>query len=342
MTDRTGALLGELLQRVSRSFYLSLRALPAGLRTPVSLAYLLARAADTVADTPGQPEAVRLAGLAQLRAAFLGQGMVLPPAAPAWQDDERRLWAALPEALQLLQRLDPADQAAIRRVLGTLVDGMEYDLRRFAGGTAATPVMLAERAELDRYTYLVAGCVGEFWTAMAMRHCPAVRNWPAAQMSALAVDYGKALQLTNVLRDCGEDLAAGRCYLPSAYTGAPEGRPLGRPQALPALGRLSLEALALYRQAAAYVLAIPRRALRLRLASLWPLMIGLATLRELARNPHWPDPGHRSKVRRGEVYRILGRSVWLALSDRALRHWFDRAWAEVEAACRALDGHPAC
>ena len=49
--DPTPHLLGPLLRRVSRSFYLTLRVLPATLRTPIGLAYLLARAADTLADT---------------------------------------------------------------------------------------------------------------------------------------------------------------------------------------------------------------------------------------------------------------------------------------------------
>src|ERR1700710_382709 len=51
-------LLGPLLKGVSRSFYLTLRVLPVGMRDPIGLAYLLARAADTIADTslitPGQ------------------------------------------------------------------------------------------------------------------------------------------------------------------------------------------------------------------------------------------------------------------------------------------------
>ncbi|MCI0869448.1 MAG: squalene/phytoene synthase family protein, partial [Chloroflexi bacterium] len=44
-------LLTDLLKGVSRSFYLTLRVLPGGIREPVGLAYLLARAADTIADT---------------------------------------------------------------------------------------------------------------------------------------------------------------------------------------------------------------------------------------------------------------------------------------------------
>jgi len=67
---------------------------------------------------------------------------------------------------------------------------------------------------LDRYIYLVAGCVGEFWTRITVAHTPALRGWDVAEMSACGVRFGKALQLTNVLRDCPRDLRIGRCYFP--------------------------------------------------------------------------------------------------------------------------------
>src|SRR5438067_11742992 len=57
-------LTGELLKNVSRSFYLTLRALPRGLREPIGLAYLLARASDTVADSSAAPVEIRLKNLA--------------------------------------------------------------------------------------------------------------------------------------------------------------------------------------------------------------------------------------------------------------------------------------
>src|SRR3954447_8010560 len=65
-------LRGELLRSVSRSFYLSLRVLPEPLRDPLSLAYLLARATDTIADTPEPPVALRMEALGQLAAAIQG------------------------------------------------------------------------------------------------------------------------------------------------------------------------------------------------------------------------------------------------------------------------------
>ena len=65
-------LLGGLLRQVSRSFYLSLAILPRPLREPIGLAYLLARAADTVADTPLIKRDERLAHLEALRRAYAG------------------------------------------------------------------------------------------------------------------------------------------------------------------------------------------------------------------------------------------------------------------------------
>ena len=60
-------LLGPLLKGVSRSFYLTLRVLPVGMRDPIGLAYLLARAADTIADTSLISPEQRLAMLLSLR-----------------------------------------------------------------------------------------------------------------------------------------------------------------------------------------------------------------------------------------------------------------------------------
>src|SRR5205807_9515090 len=61
-----GHLENRILRSVSRSFYLSIRFLPAQLREPVALAYLLARATDSVADTTGISNVVRIETLKML------------------------------------------------------------------------------------------------------------------------------------------------------------------------------------------------------------------------------------------------------------------------------------
>ena len=66
-------MLTALLKQVSRSFYLTLRVLPGAIRPQIGLAYLLARATDTIADTAVIPVAARLQALQALRERILGQ-----------------------------------------------------------------------------------------------------------------------------------------------------------------------------------------------------------------------------------------------------------------------------
>ncbi len=61
-----------ILRSVSRSFYLSIRLLPEKLRDPIALAYLLARATDTIADTVEISADVRMEELAKLAGLIQG------------------------------------------------------------------------------------------------------------------------------------------------------------------------------------------------------------------------------------------------------------------------------
>src|SRR5689334_12842529 len=73
MATAAPELLSSLLKQVSRSFYLTLRVLPNAIRPQIGLAYLLARATDTIADTEIVPVADRLQALHALRQRILGQ-----------------------------------------------------------------------------------------------------------------------------------------------------------------------------------------------------------------------------------------------------------------------------
>ena len=77
--------------------------------------------------------------------------------------------------------------------------------------------------------------------------------------------------------------------------------------------------LDLYRDACLYTLAIPRRFVRLRLACLWPIMIGLETLERLADHDAWLDPARPAKVPRKRIYRIMAASLALVGSNAAVR-----------------------
>jgi farnesyl-diphosphate farnesyltransferase len=340
----TADLIGPLLRRVSRSFYLSVSVLSPEVRAPVGVAYLLARAADTIADTRLLEREQRIGHLRALRAelgearpdrvaaivAAVGPGQGLPA--------ERELLARVPEVLAAYRALGAGDRLRVRALLGVLLDGMAQDLRIFPSEGERTLGALDTRADLVRYTYLVAGCAGEFWTDMHMAHRPRLRDWDAPRMRALGVQFGQALQMTNVLRDAPADLRQGRCYLARQdlnALGLSPGDlldPGASAASRPLLVELMRLALQWYSAAWEYTLAIPAPELRLRLACAWPLLIGLATLERLARAERWLDPAAIVKVPRSEVYRLIARSLASVWSNRALGAVSRRALQRV-AAC---------
>lgn len=333
--------LNDLLRGVSRSFYLTLRILPAAIRQPIGLAYLLARAADTLADSTVLPVPQRLLGLQKLQQQLAGSAdfsvlaeIELQLSGPLENPHEAQLLQQLPQLFVLLGQQPAADRALIQQVVGRLTNGMIYDLTTFPMEESGEVAALAEWDALDHYTYMVAGCVGEFWTAMSMDHLPALRHWHRQHYSQLGIRFGKGLQLTNILRDLPRDLRLGRCYLPASWL---QQHGLNLPMLLesrnsrvakPLLNAGITQALAHFAAAEQYIIAIPRSCIRLRLAALWPLLIGLATLERLsASSDAWLDVAHVAKVKRQWVYRMLLLSLCCVASNRLIQRWL-KQWVE--------------
>lgn len=325
-----------LLRATSRSFYLTLRALPAAIRPHISLAYLLARTTDTIADTELVPVANRLDALARLRDRILGRAAAAldfgaladTQASPA----EAVLLRRAGETVRLLEAMPEADRQRVRSVLAIIVSGQELDLRRFGAAGVNAIVALATDAELDDYIYRVAGCVGEFWTETCLAHLFDMPDAAASSLRAAGVRFGKGLQLVNVLRDLPRDLRQGRCYVPSSRLAAAGLAPadLLRAESMPAFRPLYHEHLdAMQAHLAAgwdYTNSLPRRQLRLRLACAWLILIGVGTLRKL-RVENVLDAGRRIKISRAGVYRIMVRTVVLYPFAHAWRSQFSGALA---------------
>jgi farnesyl-diphosphate farnesyltransferase len=317
----TRKLQTEVLRPVSRSFYLSIRFLPTQLREPIALAYLLARTTDTVADTTQISATIRTETLKMLSNGIQGKASpdvvidLIASFMPLHENAaERKLLAAVPSCLDWLNHVDAADRNDIRVVLEKITHGQMLDLQRFANRAEIRALQSA--ADLDEYTYLVAGCVGEFWTRLCFRH---VRNFASLsedQMLALGKRYGMALQLINVLRDAGSDLRAGRCYFPEYELGAIHlgaGEIFSEPERFqPIYRRWAERAKDGLECGMQYSRAIRNR--RVRFATVLPALIGARTL-ALLRDAGATALQRTVKVPRREVRRMIC-SLALTLAAR--------------------------
>ena len=306
MTPSERELFG-ILKGVSRSFYISVRFLPKRIRLTIALAYLLARASDTIADANGTEPQLRSEFLAQflkrIRSGDFNPSLeVAPFLAKQAEGPEKTLLLRINPVVQSLGLIATQHRELVAEVLSKIIHGQTLDIERFEmrHGTQGLP----DDDSLEEYTYLVAGSVGEFWTKVCLLEWRGYSDQPEAKLLGLGRDFGNGLQLINILRDFPNDLRQGRSYLPVTN--------LEVVAADPSLARSEWErwrqrALSYLEGGWQYVNAV--RPPRVRFACAVPLFIGVHTLDLLGREPKL-RPG--IKVPRNEVKSLMGWAAALA------------------------------
>ena len=161
------------------SFYAAMRILPADQRDAMFQIYSFCRKVDDIADSDG-PRPERLAALQQ------------------WRDDIDALYRGNPpphlrDYVATVKKFDLQREDFI-----AVIDGMEMDVPQ--------DIRAPDMATLDLYCDRVASAVG--------RLSVNVFGMPREDGVLLALHLGRALQLTNILRDIDEDAGLGRLYLP--------------------------------------------------------------------------------------------------------------------------------
>ena len=161
------------------SFYYAFLFLPAPQRAAITAFYAFCREIDDVVDDSSDP------GVASAKLAW-------------WQDEVSRAFAGPPShpVLQALMPLAPT-YGIEQRHLQAVIEGCQMDLSQ---------TRYRDYAALQQYCHLVAGVVGEV--------AAQIFGQSQAQTTAYAHTLGQALQLTNIIRDVGEDAMRGRIYLP--------------------------------------------------------------------------------------------------------------------------------
>jgi farnesyl-diphosphate farnesyltransferase len=291
----------EVLKGVSRSFYLSLRLLPRPMRHAAGIAYLLARTSDTVADSVVGTAEERIESLLDYLKQVRGEAprQAFPENMYQGITDKREanLLRSHLEILQALRGLGSEEIKLIDEVLETIIGGQILDIERF-GKAGSELAALKHPDDLDDYAWRVAGCVGLFWTRLGfLKMGIKFSHHSQAELEQWAVEYGKGLQLVNILRDFQADRGMGRCYLPVA-----------NPKDDAACFRefLKWRKVALDKVAYGRAYAGKLCGLRLRLASGLPAAIAEETLKSLdVGNLSALEP--RIKISRSRLYSLILR-----------------------------------
>jgi presqualene diphosphate synthase len=276
-----GAELREIIRRkvesAGTSFYWAMRLLPAERRHGMYAVYAFCREVDDIADDlAGGPEA-KLAALA------------------AWHGEIDALYAGTPTRLIAQALREPLRRYALRRDdFHAVIDGMEMD--------AAIDIRAPDMATLDLYCARVACAVGHLSVHVFGDQSEAAHG--------VAEALGRALQLTNILRDLEEDAERGRLYLPrellERYGASPGAAPseVLRDPALPAVCcDLAVIAEQHFAAAEAAMARCSRRAMR-------PAAVMAAFYRAMLaamQRTGWREPAERVHLSKAQKLRLVLR-----------------------------------
>jgi presqualene diphosphate synthase len=266
----------ERVEAAGTSFYWAMRLLPRERRNAMYAIYAWCREVDDIADSD-RSVAFKLAALA------------------AWRDEIVALYDGHPRQLIARALHQPMLRYELRRQdFLAVLDGMEMDARE--------DIRAPDLATLDLYCARVASAVGHL----------SVHVFGDASLAAhrVADALGRALQLTNILRDLAEDAERGRLYLPREILerhGIRGSEPMAalRHSALPAVCReLAAIAERHFHDAEEAMTQCRRRAMR---PAAVMGAVYRATLGELLRS-EWRDPARQISL-------SPRLKLWLALRN---------------------------
>ncbi|MCH1481042.1 MAG: squalene/phytoene synthase family protein [Candidatus Poseidoniaceae archaeon] len=303
--------IDNLLESTSRSFYPTLKYLPKKVRGQIGLLYLLARVADTIADSKHGDTDELLRLLRSYNDVAQGKSDKLPDfsSLAEIQDNphEAELLRNVGDVIEGLEVYPKEDRERMLECLDIIVSGQILDLERFGpaneGGNISA---LNDNLELDDYTFRVAGCVGVFWTKMSLAHIISIPPEEEKEFFEKGVRFGKALQMINILRDIPEDLRFGRCYIPRQELDKHGMKPddLLTPNNIGKFRPLYDEYLDLTNEhldaAIEYIKMLPETQFRLKASCMLPVLIGQRTV-TLLREGNILDSADRIKVTRDEI-----------------------------------------
>lgn len=276
-----------ILESVSRTFALTIPLLPANLEKVVGNTYLLCRIVDTIEDAVCiDPKTKQVLSTLFVKTVldpsyseeFVKESLMALLNHP--NHDEKDLIKNIPRVLRVLQSFDEKQRHAVAQCVQIMSEGMSYfHVRQNQAG-------LEDLKEFEKYCYVVAGVVGEMLTTVFALHSAAFAKAISGKES-LAIAFGQALQMTNILKDSPEDQLRGVSWKPKGVDQTE----------LLVIAHQKLE------DSLRYIYCIPKSEPGIRQFCFLAFGLAVLTLRQIARRHQFPE-GAEVKLTRPQVSRF--------------------------------------
>lgn len=323
-----------LLKHNSRSLYLSVQILPRKMRPAFSVAYLLCRYADTIADTHLLPAERRLYWIEQfpqlIQTQDSRQTAQLEKEISGGSENpyEEMLIKHLTPCLTLFNQISAPQQTIIMEVVQAVCEGMRIDLTTFPTGRHVSPVPLKTEQELQHYCRLMGGMPGLFWSKLIYQTQRV--SMPEEEFYDLGKHIGDALQIVNILRDLPKDLLLGRCYFPqtdlqtAGLSPAELLNPSNSARFEPVKNKWIFWGLSRLQKSKPYFCELSRLHGGQRAAVAWPVLWTADTLYKVYQEKHLLDSQQRVKISRRVIYSTMLLTPLILLSNTAFCVWVNR------------------
>lgn len=303
--------LKNILKNTSRSIYLSIKMMPRDARELFAVGYLLCRAADTITDTSPIAPDEKLSVIKKFpqmvekpdeNRDFINK---LTREIPPDDNSEQVLIKALPDILKTLSDFTAEEKKLINFVVCKVCKGMETDLTYFDQSEGIKAFETGN--QLENYCYHIGGAPGVFWAKSFLLK----KNFTgedAKKFITSATEIGKALQITNILRDVSRDIRNARCYLPAEdlkkvnLTCKDLLNTASLKALQPVIKKWINRAAEKLSSAEKFILLIPKKDFLFKASTILPIYLCIDTLREIYKSGELLKPNTKIKVRRNLVY----------------------------------------
>lgn len=301
----------QMIKQLSYTFAMSIRLLPGPLGKAVLTGYLLCRIADTVEDDSSTSSTIRAQLLTLFSESARSQEQLAEfvTAASCIKGDESHL-KLLHNSIMVFELLnflpDKSAQIVWSRTREMALGMREFVIQYPKG------IHIKSTDELHRYCYYAAGTVGHMLTDLFYYHSPFITKVTYDRLLVNCEAFGEMLQITNILKDIAWDFECQNyVFIPADLlmrNGSTQENILAdefRTQNYESIKTIVNIAELDLAQALQYFYTIPRMAITIRLSCLVPLVLAIATLREIQNTQVMLQKGGMVKISRKEVKSII-------------------------------------